>query len=181
MKITNGWLDTALHVKSPNFNERPVGAIVNLLVVHNISLPPAQFDNPYIELFFQNELPIDEHPYFATIAGMEVSSHFLIKRSGEIIQFVSCDQRAWHAGNSNFCGQDNCNDFSIGVELEGTDTLPYESVQYQRLAELTHALKAAYPAITWERTVGHCDIAPGRKTDPGESFDWDCYQQLLTG
>lgn len=175
MKIVDGWLDQANKIPSPNFNSRPVNSTVNLLVIHNISLPPEEFDNPYIELFFQNKLPYDAHPYFDHLKGVEVSSHFLIKRNGEITQFVSCDDRAWHAGESNFCGEHNCNDFSIGIELEGSDTKPYTSEQYHALQGLTQSIQKAYPAISAERITGHQHIAPTRKTDPGESFDWSRY------
>tara|TARA_R110001592_G_scaffold52649_9_gene161348 strand:+ start:60351 stop:60896 length:546 start_codon:yes stop_codon:yes gene_type:complete len=175
MKITHGWLDQAKIVPSPNFNSRPANACVNLLVIHNISLPPDEFDTPYIELFFQNKLPYDAHPYFEHLKGVEVSAHFLIKRHGQIIQFVSCDDRAWHAGASEFCGEHDCNDFSIGIELEGGDTTAYTSEQYQALLDITSSIQAAYPAILKNRITGHQDIAPGRKTDPGESFDWPRY------
>lgn len=175
MKITNGWLDKAKQVPSPNFNIRPANTYVNLLVIHNITLPPEEFDTPYIELFFQNKLPHDAHPYFEHLKGVEVSSHFLIKRDGKIVQFVSCDDRAWHAGESEFCGEHNCNDFSIGIELEGTDTIPYTAKQYQALDEITRSIQTAYPEISTNRIAGHQDIAPNRKTDPGESFDWPRY------
>lgn len=175
MKIVDGWLNQAKKVPSPNFNSRPVNSCVNLLVIHNISLPPEEFDNPYIELFFQNKLPYAAHPYFDHLKGVEVSSHFLIKRNGQITQFVSCDDRAWHAGESNFCGEHNCNDFSIGIELEGSDTKPYCSEQYLSLKNLTHCIQETYPAILAERITGHQHIAPTRKTDPGESFDWQRY------
>ena len=179
MKISDGWLDQAKKVTSPNFNIRPASSQVSLLVIHNISLPPEEFGGPYIELFFQNQLPHDAHPYFDHLKGVEVSSHFLIKRDGQITQFVSCDDRAWHAGESDFCGEHNCNDFSIGIELEGTDTIPYTTEQYRVLGVLTLAIREAYPAITKDRITGHQDIAPGRKTDPGESFDWQQYLDKL--
>ena len=179
MKFINGWLDEAKHVPSPNFNCRPDQSVVNLLVIHNISLPPNQFGGAYIEQFFQNCLPWDEHPYFKSIEGLEVSSHFLIKRDGELVQFVSCFDRAWHAGASEFCGVDNCNDYSIGVELEGSDCEAYTSAQYSQLAELTKLLQTEFPEITRERITGHSNISPGRKTDPGESFDWERYVSKL--
>ena len=179
MKITNGWLDQAKKVPSPNFNLRPASTTVNLLVIHNISLPPEEFGTPYIELFFRNILPHDAHPYFDHLKGVEVSSHFLIKRTGEIVQFVSCDDRAWHAGESEFCGEHNCNDFSIGIELEGTDTSPYTAQQYQTLGEITSTIQATYPAISKNRITGHQDISPSRKTDPGQSFDWQRYLDNL--
>ena len=179
MQICEGWLDDAKKIISPNFNKRPVGSFVNLLVIHNISLPPEEFDTPYIELFFQNKLPYDDHSYFHHLKGVEVSSHFLIKRNGEIVQFVSCDERAWHAGESEFCGCRNCNDFSIGIELEGTDTIAYTSLQYESLVVLTACIQDAYPSITKDRITGHEHIAPDRKTDPGQSFDWQRYLDSL--
>ncbi len=179
MNIRKGWLEGAKQCPSPNFNHRPCGALINLLVIHNISLPPNTFGNNYIEQFFQNSLPVDEHPYFQTIAELSVSSHFLIKRDGEIVQFVSCDDRAWHAGQSSFCGQGNCNDYSIGIELEGADDIPYETAQYRQLTRLTQAIQLAYPAITSERITGHEHIAPDRKTDPGPVFDWQAYRESL--
>jgi len=152
---------------------------IDTLVVHNISLPPSEFNNGYIESFFCNELDCSVHPYFDEIKGLEVSSHLLIKRTGEVIQFVRFDQRAWHAGVSRFDNQDNCNDFSIGIELEGADDIEYEEVQYQVLAKVTVALQKAYPAIISNRIVGHSDIAPGRKTDPGPAFNWAHYKQSM--
>jgi AmpD protein len=175
MNIINGWLDAALKVPSPNYNERPNGGPVDLLVVHNISLPPNEFGTPYIELFFQNKLPTEAHPYFRQLEGVEVSAHFLVKRCGTIIQFVSCDHRAWHAGQSSFCEQENCNDFSIGIELEGSDAVPFEALQYKQLSRLTAAVQNQFPLITKCRITGHEDIAPGRKTDPGPFFDWQSY------
>ncbi len=172
--IENGWLSAARRVPSPNFNQRPVGTDIRLLVIHNISLPPEQFENGYIEQFFTNQLDASEHPYFATIADIQVSSHLLITRSGEVVQFVSFDQRAWHAGQSSYQGTADCNDFSIGIELEGTDTLPYTDKQYLALAETTKALLIHYPTIG-NHITGHSDIAPGRKTDPGPAFDWPRY------
>ena len=167
----SGWCDGVRHCPSPNFNERPQGE-VSLLVLHNISLPPGQFGTGKVQQFFQNQLPVDEHPYFACIAQLTVSAHFLIERDGGVIQFVSCNQRAWHAGVSRFGERENCNDFSIGIELEGTDELPFEDAQYRALVELTQALLDAYPDMSAERICGHSDIAPGRKTDPGPCFDW---------
>lgn len=169
----------ARFVPSPNFDERPVDITVDLLVIHNISLPPCKFDNAYIEQFFCNKLNPTEHPYFQTIKDLRVSSHLLIKRTGEVVQFVPFDQRAWHAGVSNFKGRDRCNDFSIGIELEGTDDLPYTNLQYDSLVAITVFLQQYYPAITPDCIVGHSDIAPGRKTDPGEAFDWGAYYSLL--
>ena len=174
-----GWLSPAVRCPTPNFNARPPGDEISLLVIHNISLPPAQYGGGYIERFFCNQLPVDEHPYFSTIAQLQVSSHCLIDRCGDITQFVSFADRAWHAGVSHFAGRDNCNDFSIGIELEGTDDEPYTHSQYASLVCLTRLLMAQYPAIQRERIVGHSTIAPGRKTDPGAAFDWPHYFALL--
>lgn len=166
--IKNHLLVSAKQVLSPNHNERPSGE-VSLVVIHNISLPPKEFGNDYIEQFFTNTLDVDTHPYFQTLVNLKVSAHLLIKRSGKIIQFVPFDKRAWHAGESSFAGRENCNDFSIGIELEGSDNLAYEAVQYQVLKTTLKQLKSYY-AIT--AVVGHSNIAPSRKTDPGEFFDW---------
>jgi N-acetyl-anhydromuramoyl-L-alanine amidase len=168
---SSGWCHGIRHCPSANFNARPHGEI-SLLVIHNISLPPGQFGTGKVQAFFQNRLAVDEHPYFAEIAAMQVSAHFLIERDGAITQFVSCSERAWHAGQSSFAGRENCNDFSIGIELEGTDELPFTDAQYAVLIELIDILRRAYPAITAERICGHSDIAPTRKTDPGQAFDW---------
>ena len=170
-QLEDGWYPGVRHCPSPNFNERPQ-AEISLLVIHNISLPPGQFATGYVHEFFQNRLQADAHPYFAGIAEMTVSAHFMIERDGAITQFVSCMQRAWHAGVSCFDGRENCNDFSLGIELEGTDHLPFTDAQYAALIELTRALQHAYPAITLARICGHSDIAPTRKTDPGPAFDW---------
>ncbi|MCQ4269321.1 1,6-anhydro-N-acetylmuramyl-L-alanine amidase AmpD [Pseudomonas sp. FIP_A4] len=166
-----GWCEGVRHCPSPNFNERPDGEI-SLLVIHNISLPPGQFGTGRVQQFFQNCLPCGEHPFFAEIAELRVSAHFLIERDGTITQFVSCLDRAWHAGVSRFGEREGCNDFSLGIELEGTDFQPYSEAQYVALIELCRLLQRAYPAITGERICGHSDIAPGRKTDPGPAFDW---------
>ena len=168
---STGWVSGIRHCPSPNYNQRPLGEI-SLLVIHNISLPPGQFGTGKVQAFFGNQLVVDEHPYFAEICHLQVSAHFLIERDGAVTQFVSCLDRAWHAGVSQFQGRDNCNDFSLGIELEGTDEQPYTDHQYQALIELTERLRQAWPAITVERICGHCDIAPGRKTDPGPAFDW---------
>mgnify|MGYP000597813283 CR=1 FL=1 len=177
MKISNGWLEGGEQLCSPNCNARPENQAINLLVIHCISLPPAQFDNSYIEDFFLNKLPVADDIYFNSIKDLQVSSHFLIKRTGEVIQFVSCDDRAWHAGKSCFQGRENCNDFSIGIELQGTEDINYCSEQYQSLASLTKAIQAAYPLILAEHIVGHEFISPGRKTDPGKSFNWARYKK----
>ncbi|MDD2162560.1 1,6-anhydro-N-acetylmuramyl-L-alanine amidase AmpD [Pseudomonas sp. MIL19] len=168
---SSGWCDGVQHCPSPNFNQRPLGE-VSLLVIHNISLPPGEFGTGKVQAFFQNRLDADEHPYFASIASLQVSAHFFIERNGAVTQFVSCNERAWHAGQSRFAERENCNDFSLGIELEGTDDLPFTAAQYAALIALTQQLQAAYPAITLARICGHSDIAPGRKTDPGPAFDW---------
>jgi len=171
--IEEHWVREAKRVPSPNYNERPEGVDISLVVVHAISLPPNEFGGPYIDDFFQNRLQ-GEHPFFQEIAEFQVSAHFLIRRNGDLHQYVGCDKRAWHAGQSQWQGRENCNDFSIGIELEGADHIPYEVVQYERLAALIIALQNAYPSIRGQdHVVGHCHIAPGRKTDPGPAFDWD--------
>ena len=166
-----GWCSGVRHCPSAHCNERPQGEI-SLLVLHNISLPPGQFGTGKVQEFFTSGLNASEHAYFAGIADMRVSAHFFIERDGQVSQFVSCLQRAWHAGVSNFAGRENCNDFSLGIELEGTDDLPYSDAQYDALVPLVQQLLAAYPALSVERICGHSDIAPGRKTDPGPAFDW---------
>ena len=166
-----GWCAGVRHCPSAHCNERPQGEI-SLLVLHNISLPPGQFGTGKVQEFFTSGLNASEHAYFAGIVDMRVSAHFFIERDGQISQFVSCLQRAWHAGVSSFAGRDNCNDFSLGIELEGTDDLPYSEAQYDALVALVQQLLAAYPALSVERICGHSDIAPGRKTDPGPAFDW---------
>ncbi|GAB6042734.1 1,6-anhydro-N-acetylmuramyl-L-alanine amidase AmpD [Endothiovibrio diazotrophicus] len=171
----DGWLQGARRVASPNCDERPAGERVSLLVIHNISLPPGEFGGPYIDRLFTNTLDPEDHPFFAEIHALRVSSHLLIRRDGELVQYVPLAARAWHAGTSSFHGRERCNDYSIGIELEGGDEVPYRDAQYARLAEVTAAIRAAYPAITAERITGHADIAPGRKTDPGPAFDWHRY------
>lgn len=180
MLIDQGWLVGVRHLPSPNFNARPKETDIDALIIHNISLPPRQYGGGFIERFFQNQLPHHEHPYFETIKGLEVSSHLLIARDGSITQFVSFDDRAWHAGVSELAGRPNCNDFAIGIELEGCDDVAYESAQYQSLVSVTDALMRHYPQLSRERIVGHCDIAPDRKTDPGEAFDWLRYMKNLS-
>lgn len=177
--IQDHWLIDAERVPSPNFDDRPDGRI-DLLVIHSISLPPGEFGGPYIEQLFTNKLVPEFHPYFREIAQLKVSAHLLIRRNGELIQFVPFDKRAWHAGASCYGDESNCNDFSIGIELEGTDDQAYDKRQYTRLAEVTRLLIEHYPAISEERITGHSDIAPQRKTDPGPGFDWQLYRQLLT-
>jgi len=164
-------------IASPNCDARPDGCPVSLLVVHHISLPPGVFGGTGIVDLFTNRLDPAAHPYYATVAGMKVSAHFLIRRRGELLQFVPCSGRAWHAGESTWNGRAQCNDFSIGVELEGTGEAPFTAAQYRQLARLTRALQARYPIRT---VVGHSDIAPGRKSDPGPHFDWARYRTLLT-
>ena len=170
--MSAGRLCHARWVPSPNHDARPAGTEVDLLVIHGISLPPGELGGPWIEELFQNRLDWETHPYFATIRGLRVSTHLLIRRDGDLIQFVDFAERAWHAGVSNFAGRSACNDFSIGIELEGADTVPYTDAQYRVLAETVRELMRRFPAIGPERIVGHSDIAPGRKTDPGPAFDW---------
>jgi AmpD protein len=167
-----GWLDAARRVESPNYNARPEGIRPKLIVVHGISLPPGCYGGGEIESFFCNTLNAEDHPYFAEISGLQVSAHFLIYRTGELVQFVDTESRAWHAGVSEWRGRENCNDFSIGIELEGCDDEPYADFQYSVLNQLIQALQNQYPLIQRDAIVGHCEIAPGRKTDPGPAFDW---------
>lgn len=168
----SGLLLGARQVASPNCDERPDGTEPELIVIHGISLPPGQYGGSWIDALFTNTLDPGAHPYFAGIHQLRVSSHLLIRRDGEVVQYVPFHRRAWHAGASQFEGRERCNDFSIGIELEGCDEKPYEPVQYARLAGVIVALEQAYPRISRERLVGHSDIAPGRKTDPGPAFRW---------
>lgn len=177
----NGWLSQATRIESPNHDERPVNTVASLLVIHNISLPPGEYGGPWIDDLFCNRLDAKAHPYFAEISDLKVSSHLLIIRSGETRQYVSFDRRAWHAGESCFDGQTHCNDFSIGIELEGCDDKPYEMKQYEALVDVTRHIQSRYPAISVDRIVGHSDIAPQRKTDPGDAFEWDRFRAMLTG
>lgn len=174
-----GWISGVRHCPSPNHDERPQGSKIDLLVIHNISLPPKQYGGDHIDQLFVNKLDPDEHPYFKEICDLRVSSHLLINRLGEITQYVPLTKRAWHAGVSEFEECDCCNDFSIGIELEGCDDEPYEQAQYASLVELTKLIQKQWPEIDQKRIVGHCDIAPERKTDPGESFDWDFYKSSI--
>lgn len=167
-----GLLRPARQVPSPNQDARPEQAEINLVIVHGISLPPGDYGGSHIEAFFTNCLDADEHPYFAEIADLCVSAHLLLRRDGSTIQFVPFGRRAWHAGESSFQGQDCCNDFSIGIELEGVDDQPYTDAQYAHLIPILRAIMAAYPSLNPRRIAGHCDVAPGRKTDPGPAFDW---------
>ncbi|MGA2654605.1 MAG: 1,6-anhydro-N-acetylmuramyl-L-alanine amidase AmpD [Gammaproteobacteria bacterium] len=179
MKIINGWLENIKKILSPNCDSRPLGTDINLLVIHNISLPPGEFANGNIEKLFTNQLLATAHPYFATILPLQVSAHVLIDREGVLTQFVSFNDRAWHAGASEFQGRPKCNDYSIGIELEGEDNTAYTEHQYRALAELTRCLMQNYPGIILDRIKGHSDIAPGRKTDPGAAFDWVYFKTLL--
>ena len=177
-QVIDGQLIGARQIASPNYNQRPEQTEIQLLVVHNISLPPSQFGGGYIEQFLQNQLDWSVHPYFQTIEGMQVSTHLLILRSGEVLQFVNFNDRAWHAGRSTYLAKKECNDYSIGIELEGSDDTPFEEVQYTVLAEVIGVLQAAYPKIL-QHLAGHSDIAPGRKTDPGPFFDWAKTRALI--
>ncbi|MDR1933977.1 MAG: 1,6-anhydro-N-acetylmuramyl-L-alanine amidase AmpD [Candidatus Accumulibacter sp.] len=167
--MTDGWIDGIRHVPSPNCDERPGGQAVSLIVIHAISLPPSRFGGGDIERLFTNTLDPDAHPSFARLRALRVSAHFLICRDGEIVQFVSCERRAWHAGVSVWQGRQACNDFSIGIEIEGCDEIPFEDLQYERLIGLIGCLRARYPVAA---LAGHADIAPQRKTDPGPCFAW---------
>lgn len=173
------WLADVRRVPSPNFDERPDTVDIGLLVIHGISLPPGKFGGDIIDRLFTNTLDPAAHPYFAEIAGDRVSAHVLIDRSGRITQYVPFSRRAWHAGISSFKGRQRCNDFSIGIELEGCDEQPYTEDQYRQLATLSRVLMLQWPALRKETIAGHCHIAPGRKTDPGPAFDWNYYFALL--
>lgn len=177
-RVERHWLAAAQRRPSPNFNERPHGEI-SLLVVHNISLPPGCFDGDDIIALFQNRLNWDKDPFYEPIRGLEVSSHLLIRRDGQVVQFVPFDKRAWHAGKSCYCGRENCNDFAVGIELEGTDSCDFTDAQYQALVEVSRALIDHYPQLNAQRITGHSDIAPGRKTDPGPCFDWTRFLRAL--
>ncbi len=179
-EIVAGLIQPAFWVPSPNYSSRPNQTDISLLVVHNISLPPGEYGGGYIEAFFQNRLDEQAHGYFASIAHMKVSAHCLIDRCGVLTQFVNLEARAWHAGVSCFEGRENCNDYSIGVELEGTDEEAFTPQQYQTLARLSAALMQEYPLIEPSRIVGHSHIAPGRKTDPGPGFNWNYFHQTLS-
>src|SRR5690554_5620517 len=177
--LFDGWVSSARRVPSPNCEPRPAGMQPELVVIHNISLPPGEFGGPAIEQLFTNTLDWEAHPYYRSIRGLRVSAHFLLRRDGELLQFVSTEQRAWHAGASCWEGRDNCNDFSIGIELEGTDTDPYTDAQYEGLQALLRLLRRRYPQLGPHALAGHADIAPGRKTDPGPAFDWSRLQGVL--
>jgi AmpD protein len=179
VNLESGLMRGARQIASPNHDSRPDGVQADLIVVHGISLPPGEYGGPWIDRLFTNTLPADVHPYFAEIGTLRVSSHLVVMRDGAVTQYVRFTDRAWHAGKSIFEGRAACNDFSVGVELEGTDKQPYEDVQYERLAEAVAALCAAYPRLSPARLVGHSDIAPGRKTDPGPAFDWPRARRLI--
>lgn len=179
LDATGDWVREARRAPSPNCDERPAGTAISLIVVHGISLPPGEYGGGWIDDLFCNRLDCAAHDYFAEIAGLEVSSHLLIRRDGELVQYVPFSKRAWHAGKSHFRGREACNDFSIGIELEGQDDDPYTDVQYRRLADLVTLLRKQFPGIDAEALVGHCDIAPGRKTDPGPAFDWQRLRALV--
>lgn len=176
-----GWIEGVRRVESPNFDARPPGCEPELIVIHGISLPPGEFGGSGIDELFCNALDPRAHPYFEQICHLRVSSHVLIGRAGAVTQYVSFRNRAWHAGESSYCGRRACNDFSIGIELEGTDDRDYEPVQYARLAQLVRALRTAYASLEDAELVGHSDIAPGRKTDPGPHFDWDLLHRQVLG
>jgi N-acetyl-anhydromuramoyl-L-alanine amidase len=178
--IESHWLMGARRLYSPNQDARPIPASgIDPLVIHGISLPPGSFGGAYIQQFFCNQLDLSAHDYFQEIFHLHVSPHLLIYRSGEMVQFVPFDKKAWHAGESRYQGRSSCNDFSIGIELEGTNEIPYTDTQYLKLAEITQSLLRTYPRMRPESIVGHSDIAPARKTDPGSSFDWTKYRSLL--
>ena len=183
MKIdtSTGLLDAARQVQCPNYDDRLSDDDIDLIVVHGISLPPGEYGGPWIDALFTNCLNPEEHPYFREIHKLEVSSHLLIRRDGEIVQYVPFHKRAWHAGQSEYQNRQRCNDFSIGIELEGVDDQTYEDVQYQQLANVINSLCETYPRINKQRIAGHSDIAPGRKTDPGSAFDWPRLRQLIGG
>jgi AmpD protein len=171
--VGTGLLVGVTQVLSPHLDARPAGVAPDLIVLHGISLPPGDFGGPWIaRLFTGAHMPPEHHPFFATLAGLRASAHLLVRRDGQLVQFVPFTQRAWHAGKSSWQGREACNDYSIGIECEGTDDVPYEDAQYATLLSLLPILLEAYPAITRQRIVGHSDVAPGRKTDPGPSFDW---------
>ena len=178
---STGLLAGVRQVLSPHFDERPAGVRPELLVVHGISLPPGEFGGPWIDRLFTGTLPADADPSFGGRAGLRVSAHVLIRRDGELVQYVPFGQRAWHAGKSTWQGRESCNDFSIGVELEGTDQTQYADAQYHALAALAAALIRTYPTLSPQAIAGHSDIAPGRKTDPGQSFDWVRLRTMLDG
>ena len=175
----DGWLERAIRVASPNYGPRPASTPVDLIVVHSISLPPGEYGGTFVQQLFTNQLDWDAHPYFQQIRGAEVSAHFYIQRTGQLIQFVSTQQRAWHAGKSQWCGRDNCNDFSIGIELEGLEDHPFETIQYEVLRSLIWDIQREHPLV--QDVVGHSDVAPGRKRDPGDAFNWRFFDESGSG
>jgi len=177
--VATGLLEGVRQVLSPHQDARPAGVVPDLIVMHGISLPPGEYGGPWIERLFTGSLPREKHPYFAEISGMRVSAHLLVRRDGEIVQFVPFHLRAWHAGASQYEGRTACNDFSVGIEMEGQDDESYEAAQYGSAGAAITALLAAYPQVTPERIVGHSDVAPGRKSDPGEAFDWAALRQAI--
>jgi len=179
MSTDGAWLVEARRVLSPNFDARPPGCDISLIVVHGISLPPGEYGGAWIDDFFTNRLDVSAHPYFAEIEEMHVSTHLLIRRDGELVQYVPFTDRAWHAGKSCYRNRNACNDFAIGIELEGCDDEPYADIQYRQLAAVIASLRDRFPDIGEEDVVGHSDIAPGRKTDPGPAFDWDRLRRQL--
>lgn len=179
MRVESHWLCAARRCPSPNQDARPEGATIDLVVVHGISLPPGRFGTGHVDALFTNCLDPGAHPEYPELCTMRVSSHLLIERGGGCVQYVPFDARAWHAGRSEWRGRSGCNDFSVGIELEGTDTVPYTSIQYRTLARVVEALRAAYPSLAVDAIAGHADIAPGRKTDPGPAFDWAQLASLL--
>ena len=180
MSIESHRLAQATFIESPNQSERPAEALISLMVIHNISLPPGEFGGDSILRLFCNTLDCSTHPYFHALEGLRVSAHLLIRRNGDVIQFVPFNRKAWHAGKSSFEDREDCNDFSIGVELEGTDRDPFSDRQYMALTDITLDLLATYSSLTAARIVGHSDIAPGRKSDPGPCFDWERYKRSLS-
>jgi AmpD protein len=179
MEIREHWISTASHVPSPNCSARPLAEDISLLVIHCISLPPGEFGGPWINALFCNQLEAAAHPYFATICELRVSAHLLIRRDGSLVQYVPFDRMAWHAGRSSYHGREACNDFSIGIELEGTEDMPFTEDQYRQLAAVSRLLLQTYPGLSAEHVQGHSEIAPGRKTDPGPCFDWVRYRAAL--
>jgi AmpD protein len=177
--VESGLMQGARQIASPNHDLRPPGVEADLIVVHGISLPPGEYGGAWIDRLFTNTLPAEVHPYFAEVCSLRVSSHVVVSREGAVTQYVKFTERAWHAGRSIYQGREACNDFSVGIELEGTDTTPYEAAQYSALAEVVAALCATYPRLSPNRLVGHNDISPGRKSDPGPAFDWPRARRLI--
>jgi N-acetyl-anhydromuramoyl-L-alanine amidase len=176
-----GLVEQARQVPSPNQDARPPGASIDLIVVHGIGLPPGEFGGPWVEALFLNRLPAEVHPFFRTLEGLKVSAHVFVRRDGSMLQFVPFHARAWHAGASSWRHRTACNDFSVGIELEGADEVPYEPVQYEVLAQLVAVLRLTYPTLARDAIVGHSEVAPGRKTDPGPGFDWSQLGRLPAG